>query len=34
MIKKLVKLVVLVGVGWLAVHAMPSVARYIKIREM
>jgi hypothetical protein len=34
MIRKLVKLGVLVGVGWLTVQAMPSVARYIKIREM
>jgi hypothetical protein len=34
MIKRLLKLGVLVGVGWLAVQAMPSVARYIKIREM
>jgi hypothetical protein len=34
MMKKLVKLVVLVAVGWVTVQALPSVARYLKIREM
>jgi hypothetical protein len=31
---RLIRWVVLVSIGWLVVHSLPSVARYLKIREM
>jgi len=31
---RMIRWVVLVGAAWLAVHSLPSLARYLKMREM
>ncbi len=31
---RLVRWCVIVGVGWLTIHSLPSLARYIKMRSL